>query len=207
MNCEGHLKPLLTLDLRLPRKIAQAWHALLLTLLAIPNFKANLAPAYCETYNIVTREYASGVGVLDSSLFTLSVQLLNRKTYVRELASQRFLLERLVESLYNMLNMAKIINKGGTVLQQFSTIITSTTMTPQQQEQQQQTHVLNPLHPVLSNRRYSPCISDLKCVLNVTGMARVFACSESKKCLKQWIRVLALAQGIDLQMWRSWSTC
>lgn len=87
MNYKGHLKPLLTpLDLRLPRKITQAWHVLLLTLLAIPNFKANLAAAYCDTYNIVTREYISGVGVLYS---TLSVQFLNCKTYVRELALQR----------------------------------------------------------------------------------------------------------------------
>ena len=34
---------------------------------------------------------------------------------------------------------------------------------------------LNPMHPVLSHRRYSPSISDLKCVLNVQGMASLFA--------------------------------
>ena len=34
---------------------------------------------------------------------------------------------------------------------------------------------LDPSHIVLSHRRYSVCISDLKCVLNVNGMARYFA--------------------------------
>lgn len=34
---------------------------------------------------------------------------------------------------------------------------------------------LDPSHTVLSHRRYSVCISDVKCVLNVKGMARYFA--------------------------------
>lgn len=33
---------------------------------------------------------------------------------------------------------------------------------------------LNPVHPFLQYRRYSPCISDIKCVLNVKGMSRIF---------------------------------
>jgi len=34
---------------------------------------------------------------------------------------------------------------------------------------------LDPFHTVLSHRRYSVCISDLKCVLNVDGISRYFA--------------------------------
>ena len=34
---------------------------------------------------------------------------------------------------------------------------------------------LDPSHIVLSHRRYNVCISDLKCILNVNGMARHFA--------------------------------
>lgn len=34
---------------------------------------------------------------------------------------------------------------------------------------------LDSFHPVLSHRRYSVCISDLKCVLNVKGIPRYFA--------------------------------
>lgn len=44
------LSPLLRNDLKLPYKLVSSWHALLLTLLAVPNFKASLANAYCDTY-------------------------------------------------------------------------------------------------------------------------------------------------------------
>ena len=44
------LPPLLRNDLKLPYKLVSSWHALLLTLLAVPKFKASLANAYCDTY-------------------------------------------------------------------------------------------------------------------------------------------------------------
>lgn len=44
------LPPLLRNDLKLPYKLVSSWHALLLTLLAVPNFKASLANAYCDSY-------------------------------------------------------------------------------------------------------------------------------------------------------------
>ena len=75
--------------------------------------------------------------------------------------------------------------------------------------------VLDPLHSVLSNRRYGPCISDLKCVLNVPGVARLFSSiptklNESspphpfqKPCLLDaWMATLSLAQNMDGQRWR-----
>eukprot|EP00957_Ditylum_brightwellii_P151532 11540433-Ditylum_brightwellii.AAC.1 len=69
---------------------------------------------------------------------------------------------------------------------------------------------LDPLHPVLTHRRYSPCISDLKCVLNVPGMARLFASLPPPSavgrtsCLDDWIQSLSLGQNMDGQVWRSW---
>jgi len=186
-----HLVPLLRSDLKLSRKITQGWHALLLTLLAVPNFKMELAKGYCDTYGGVTKEYARGIGISDCSSFTLSVQFLNRQTYVRELASSRQLLSRLTSALLCTLQTAltaaqeKITNRAIVLLgvSQVSPV----------------TKVLNPLHPVLSHRRYSPCISDLKCVLNVAGMARMFAST----CLDTWIHCLATGQGMDKQIWRS----
>ena len=44
------LLPLLRNDLKLPYQFVMAWHSLLLTLLAVPNFKAAMANAYCDTY-------------------------------------------------------------------------------------------------------------------------------------------------------------
>ncbi len=63
-------------DLKLPRRLASSWHDLLLTLLAVPNFKAALANAYVDTYNVVTAEYAHGIGIFEKSSYTLSVQFL-----------------------------------------------------------------------------------------------------------------------------------
>jgi hypothetical protein len=47
---ESALMPLLRNDLKLPYQFVMAWHPLLLTLLAVPNFKAAMANAYCDTY-------------------------------------------------------------------------------------------------------------------------------------------------------------
>ncbi len=88
-------------------------------------------------------------------------------------------------------------------------------------EQQQLTRaklnpVLDPLHPVLSHRRYGPCISDLKCVLNVPGIARLFSSIPTQKIrgdsssfafqrpclLDAWINTLSLGQNMDGQRWR-----
>jgi len=44
------LEPLLRNDLKLSNQFVEAWHSLLLTLLAVPDFKAAMANAYCDTY-------------------------------------------------------------------------------------------------------------------------------------------------------------
>jgi len=87
---------------------------------------------------------------------------------------------------------------------------------------------LNPAHTVLCYRRYSTPISDMKCVLNVDGMARYFASlpightnaqasggfdqlslrptREDHTCaLDDWIETLSLSQQMDGQMWRCFS--
>ena len=37
-------------DLKLPFRFVEAWHSVLLTLLAVLNFKAAIANAYCNAY-------------------------------------------------------------------------------------------------------------------------------------------------------------
>jgi hypothetical protein len=100
-NHPNHLSIMLQNDLKLPRKIAKSWHDLLLTLLAVPNFKAALANAYVDTYAAVTSEYAHGIGIFEKSSYTLSVQFLNRVTYVEDLVRERDLLGCLVRSLFS----------------------------------------------------------------------------------------------------------
>jgi hypothetical protein len=63
---------------------------------------------------------------------------------------------------------------------------------------------LNPNHYCLTHRRNSPCVSDLKRVLNVKGMARLFS-SKSGTFLQDWLASLSLAQWMDAQTWRTFS--
>lgn len=170
---ERHLVPLLRTDFKLSSRVTKYWHSLLLTLLAVPTFKSHLAAAYCDTYQLVTSEYARGMGVLERSGYALSVQFLNRVTYVVDLVQRRDLLGKLGASLLQTLQVAA---------------------EPR----------LNPNHFVLTHRRYSPCISDLKCVLNVKGMPRLFA-SQSGTFLKDWLAALGLGQLMNAQIWRDYS--
>jgi hypothetical protein len=234
-------------DLKLPRKISKSWHELLLTLLAVPNFKAALANAYVDTYSAVTREYAQGIGIFDKSSYTLSVQFLNRVTYVEDLIKERDLLGCLVRSLFATLSVARKTNKhsiDGSItrigapsrsaawtINMIHDVIddylnplgprTTSAAWGFRREDRKETGqaissrlnpVLDPLHSVLSHRRYGPCVGDLKCVLNVPGVARLFssipknnvpASPLQKPCLLDaWVHTLSLLQNMDGQRWR-----
>ena len=203
---DRHLAPLLRADFKLSSRITKYWHSLLLTLLAVPTFKSHLAVAYCDTYQSVTAEYARGMGVLERSGYALSVQFLNRVTYVLDLVQRRDLLGKLGASLFQTLDVAAMpvddendtIDTGDTAnaLPTPSSVAIVGAATRQRR--------LNPVHFVMMNRRYSPCISDLKCVLNVKGMPRLFA-TKSGCFLKDWISALGLGQMMDSQIWRDYS--
>lgn len=189
---DRHLVPLLRADFKLSSRVTKYWHSLLLTLLAVPAFKSHLAAAYCDTYQLVTAEYARGMGVLERSGYALSVQFLNRVTYVVDLVQRRDLLGKLGASLYETLHVAAVPLWNASLMQQPN------------QSRLQHCLRLNPNHFVLTHRRYSPCISDLKCVLNVKGMPRLFG-SKSGSFLNDWIASLALGQMMDPQVWRNWN--
>ncbi|GKZ00839.1 hypothetical protein MPSEU_001035600 [Mayamaea pseudoterrestris] len=173
-----HLVPLLQSDFKVSARVTKRWYSLLLTLLAVPTFKSHLAAAYCDTYQFVTAKYARGMGVLERSGYTLSVQFLNRVAYVVDLVQNRDLLGILGKSILETLKIAVLPGSNPCRL--------------------------DPQHPVLSHRRYSPCISDLKCVLNVKGMPRIFACQQAS-FLNDWIAALSAAQFMDSHVWRHWS--
>jgi hypothetical protein len=46
------LTPLLRNGLKLSYQFVTAWHTVLLMLLAVPNFKAAMSRAYCDTYQV-----------------------------------------------------------------------------------------------------------------------------------------------------------
>jgi hypothetical protein len=183
-----HLVPLLRADFKMSARVTKAWYSLLLTLLAVPQFKSHLAAAYCDTYRNVTAKYARGLGVLERTGYTLSVQFLNRVTYVVDLVQGRDLLGKLGKAILETLQVAVASPLSA------SSAKSSLVLNPR----------LNPDHAVLAHRRYSPCISDLKCVLNVHGMPRVVAC-EGATFLHDWSSALAMAQWVDPHVWRHWA--
>ena len=63
---DNHLKPLLSVDLFLGIRAARL-HSMFLTLLAMPIFKAKLAEAYCDTYEVVTEQFSKGIGISEFS--------------------------------------------------------------------------------------------------------------------------------------------
>jgi hypothetical protein len=235
------LRLMLLNDLRLPRKIAKSWHDLLLTLLAVPNFKAALANAYVDTYASVTSEYARGIGIFEKSAYTLSVQFLNRVIYVEDLVKERDLMGCLIRSLFGTLAVAR---KSGLSFVKGPKLVTATAPYSSTIDNMLDFHsmvlsfsdatdvennelvqhvtttrintVLDTQHSVLSQRRYGPCVSDLKCVLNVPGVARLFASLPISKLdnyketkliarpclLDAWINLLSICQNMDLQRWR-----
>ncbi|KAL3922161.1 MAG: hypothetical protein SGILL_002354 [Bacillariaceae sp.] len=197
---DRHLVPLLKSDFKLSSRITKYWHSLLLTLLAVPTFKSHLAAAYCDTYQAVTAEYARGMGVLERSGYALSVQFLNRVTYVVDLVQRRDLLGKLGASLFQTL----VVAAGPASSRQTMTVGTVTRTVSTAGDASDQRQRLDPNHFVLTHRRYSPCISDLKCVLNVKGMPRLFA-SRQGTFLKDWVASLALGQMMDSQTWRDWT--
>jgi len=250
-NCM-QLVSMLQSDLKLPRTISKSWHELLLTLLAVSNFKGALANAYVDTYRIVTSEYAHGIGIFEKSSYTLSVQFLNRVTYVEDLVRTRDLLFCLVRSLYETLSVAiktkmesiddtvknlRLKSAGdrsamllfddclsplilGTGLPSWRGMFSKSNSDLESSEDLKSTArfnpVLDPSHPVLAHRRYSPCVSDLKCVLNVQSIPRLLASLPKGKLLDgklvsdhfrpclldAWIDALALGQNMDGQTWR-----
>ncbi len=186
------LRSMLCNDLKLPRMIAKTWHDLLLKLLAVPSFKAALSNAYVDTYSSVAAEFARGVGSMERSPYSLSVQFLNRITYVQDLVKHKDLLGCLFRSLLEILQVSKLSAGDFDDEDIFNPRVDVT-------------------HPLIVYRRYVPVVSDLKCALHVPGIAHFFSSipmridSKSKNGLDAWIEILSLAQNMDPQIWRSMS--
>jgi hypothetical protein len=168
-----------------------------LTLLAVPRFKMELAEVYCDTYGKGMKDYGWGIGVSEASSFILSVQFLNHQTYVRELAANWVLLHRLTSALLNTLKVA--LRKRVRKIVTFHNASSSASATHQVILYEE---VLDTEQPVLMQRRYWPCISHIKCMLNVQGKPRLFA----SMSLFIFLQTLMLAQGMDKQSCRNWST-
>ena len=102
----GTLTRLLCCDVKLSKRLSQAFHNMLLSLMADQTFKVIIATAYCEAYRTFSTHYESGLGTISDSIYGVSVQFLNRDLFVNEVSYLYGFLENLLGSLRLMLNDA-----------------------------------------------------------------------------------------------------
>ncbi|KAG5175399.1 hypothetical protein JKP88DRAFT_338657 [Tribonema minus] len=165
------LDVLLAADVYLPRRLSAALHDLYLTLMADAGFKMDIAEAYVSALPALTEHYVEGRGVAEYSIQSLSVQFLNRSTFVQHLVQHNGLLPTLAQCLYDSLFPIAGFD--------FSQASDGSDNYPL----------------VLKYRRYMPTFGDLRCVLAIDGIARQFA----GEGLELWLQSLALLQGLDGQ--------
>jgi hypothetical protein len=144
----GVLVRILTIFPYLSKKISEPLHNLFLSQMADKMFKKNLAIAYAEGYALFTQAYGRGYGTTECSIFSLSVQFLNRDFLVSEIVDRHDFFPSACSSIEHMLESAcgpaEKGDKGWSVA-----------WVKEMTEQ-----LLR--HPILTHRRYSPMFSDLK---------------------------------------------
>lgn len=75
------LLPILKADCYLPKHLAGDLHNLFIAVMADNTFKMKLASCYADSYLKIAELYSRGIGTVECSLFSLSVQFLNRESY------------------------------------------------------------------------------------------------------------------------------
>ena len=100
-----HLVDLLKHDPFYDKSFAHGIHSLYLTLMADQTFKLSLARAYALAFTKFTEYYSSGIGVQETSIYSLSVQFLNRQSIVTEIVEKYSFLTSIVDSLQGMLDL------------------------------------------------------------------------------------------------------
>lgn len=167
------LRILMESDCKLPKHLAVALHNLYLTLMADQSFKLTVAIAYAQALPVFASHYGSGLSTTETSIFGISVQFLNRASYVAEMISEQGFLVSISQSLVSMLQEAATADKRSST-----------------------SSVLEPSHAILTHRRYNPLLGDLKVVFSTTGTSRRFCTT----CLGYWLTILKTFQFMNGQV-------
>ena len=98
---------LLAADPYYGKTLAQSLHNLYLTLMADQSFKLSMARAYATAFSRFSRHYSAGIGVVETSIYSVSVQFLNRHSIVTEIVEKYSFLESVMHSLQTMLHLCR----------------------------------------------------------------------------------------------------
>ena len=107
MVCDAFSLEKLTLifkhDPMLSKSIVSGAHGLFLALMADQSFKMTVAKAYADAFLSFSYMYGLGIGTNEFSVFGISVQFLNRSTFVNEIVEKHTFLSSISYSLRVML--------------------------------------------------------------------------------------------------------
>ncbi len=93
------LKEILDFDMLFDKQFSRSFHNLLLSLMADQPFKMCAGIAYTKSYKRLCNDYSKGQGLTGSTMFNLSVQFLNRETFVHEICYHHGFLQQAIEGL------------------------------------------------------------------------------------------------------------
>ncbi len=88
------LSKMIDYDMFLDRDLGRIFHDLLLSLMADQSFKMVAAIAYTQSFKQICRDYNDGIGTAGFTMFSLSVQFLNREVFVHEICYHHGYLEQ-----------------------------------------------------------------------------------------------------------------
>ena len=191
MICISLAVPLLVrivrVDPYLPRTVSVPLHNLFLTLMSDQSFKLSLAIAYAQGYRSFSQAYAQGFGTSDNSIFTLSVQFLNRELFVSEIVRDHNFFFEIMSAIEGMLFTA-YKDAMATAREENSDVLGG-------DRYAQRTAALLK-HSILVHRRYNPLFGDLKVIFAIPGMSRVFLAAT----MPSWLRILSRFQQMHMQI-------
>jgi hypothetical protein len=101
------LSSLLVTDPYIPKDVVLPLHGMFLTLMADATLKISFSRAYSLACPKVAVTYSKGIGTNENSLFSMSVQFLNRDTYVAGMILEYDYMTTLSNSLLKMLAIDK----------------------------------------------------------------------------------------------------
>ena len=149
--------PILQVDPLLPRSVSSSLHNLFLTLMADQSFKLSFAVAYAHGYSAFSSLYGRGFGESEHSIYTLSVQFLNKESYVSDLVWNHNFFQSICHAFETM------------VLEAYNETLSAARSEFQHDnlnsEKISELHMKLFLeHKVTLHRRYNPLFGDLKVV-------------------------------------------
>lgn len=172
------VRRILEADMLVCKHLSQAAHNLFLTLMADQSFKMSLAIAYAQAYRKFSHIFGKGARPAENSIFTLSVQFLNRESFVSEIVNHHTFFESLCSALNELLSRSMLIETNW---------VTSSSHTG--------IAYVDLTHHVLVKRRYNPMIGDLKIIFTIPRMSYSFV----QRCFPKFLNIVSKFQFLHCQ--------